>query len=135
MWRPTALPLLALALLAGGCGTSDDRRDARAVVERFYDAVRSDDGETACQQLSAGAASQLESQAERSCAGAITALSYEGGAVVGVQVYVTSAKVDLRNGESAFLDREPDGWRLSAVACAPEDGKPRDRPFECEVEA
>ena len=29
----------------------------------------------------------------------------------------TSARVELRGGVSAFLDREPDGWRITAVGC------------------
>jgi hypothetical protein len=43
--------------------------------------------------------------------------------------------VDLAGGESAFLAPEQGTWKLSAVGCAPEAGKPHDRPFECEVEA
>ncbi len=33
------------------------------------------------------------------------------------------------------LGREADGWKLSAIACKAEKGKPSDRPFECEVES
>ncbi len=51
------------------------------------------------------------------------------------EVFITNAKVDLSGGESAFLSREDDGWKLSAIACKPEKGKPADRPFECEVES
>ena len=27
------------------------------------------------------------------------------------------------------------GWRLSAVGCSAEDGKPADRPYDCELQA
>ena len=47
----------------------------------------------------------------------------------------TAAKVDLSGGESVFLGREEDGWKLSALACKAEEGKPADRPWECEVES
>jgi uncharacterized protein YceK len=126
--------LLALLTLAG-CGTSDDRGQARSVVERFYDAVRNDRADEACAQLSSAAVEQLESQTQQSCSGAVTRLDLQGGAVVDAHVYLTNAKVDLRSGESAFLGREPSGWRISALACRPEEGKPRDRPYECELEA
>lgn len=126
---------LAVAALAAGCGTGDDQRQARATVERFYDAVRRGDGRTACAQLTSPAREQLQSQTEQGCDDVVTRLSYEGGAIVGVQVYVTNARVELRNGESAFLDRQPEGWRLSAIGCTAAEGKPRDRPFECEVAA
>ena len=48
---------------------------------------------------------------------------------------MTNAKADLSGGESAFLSREPDGWRLTAIGCKAETRKPRDRPFDCELEA
>ena len=129
-----ALPLIALILLAG-CGTSDDRDQVRSTVERFYDAVRNDRGDEACNLLSEPAAKQLESQTGQSCRGVITRPEYEGGSVTDVDVAVTHAKVTLDGGESAFLNRRSDGWRLTAVACKPEEGKPRDRPMDCEVDA
>jgi hypothetical protein len=50
-------------------------------------------------------------------------------------VYITSAKVDLTHGESAFLNRTSAGWKLVAVGCKPQAGKPADQPFACELEA
>ena len=41
----------------------------------------------------------------------------------------------MRGGESAFLDREPQGWRISAVARRAEAGSPDKHPMECEAEA
>jgi hypothetical protein len=129
------LPVVLAALALAGCGTGDDREQARTVVERFYDAVRAGDDEAACAQLSEPLVEQVESQTEQSCRGVITRFDFEGGAVVRAQVYVVNAKVDLRSGESAFLSREADGWRISGVGCFPVEGKPADRPFECEAEA
>ena len=130
-----ALVLLALAAAAAGCGTSDDRDQARTTVERFYGAVRADDGEAACEQLGDSLLEQVESQTGQSCPRVITRFQYDGGDVETVEVYITNAKVDLASGESAFLSREDDGWRLSAVGCKAEKGKPADRPLECEAEA
>ena len=77
----------------------------------------------------------LEGDTGQSCEAVITRLEYDGGAIVDVNVYVTNAKVDLRSGESAFLDREPAGWKLTAVGCEPELGGPRDVPFDCQAES
>jgi hypothetical protein len=52
-----------------------------------------------------------------------------------VEVYVTNAKADLESGESAYLLQTQDGWRISAVGCTPEGGKPADRPYDCELQA
>ncbi len=126
----------AIAAAASGCGTGDDREQARTVVERFYAAVRAGDGARACAQLSAATASALEDQEQRPCAQAVEELDLRTGAAVGpAVVYVTAAKVDLHGGESAFLDREPTGWKLTAVGCRPEQGKPTARPMTCELEA
>jgi hypothetical protein len=132
MWRVSTLLVL---LVLGGCGTSDDRDQARATVERFYDAIRAQDGEAACAQLTATTSEALEDRAGQECRAVITRLDYGGGAVVGTEVYVTNAKVDLRDDESAFLEREPEGWRISAVGCRSAEGRPRSRPFECEAES
>ena len=44
-----------------------------------------------------------------------------------------TAKVDLADGESAFLELTSDGWRIAAAGCI---GRSRaDQPYECEVEA
>ena len=133
--RASSLLLLLSLTGVAGCGTSDDRDQARTVVERFYDAVRDDRGEDACAELSEAAVKQLESQTSQRCPAVVTRLEYLGGPVVDAHVYVSNAKVDLGGGESAFLNRGPDGWRLSAIACKPEEGPPRDFPMECEVEA
>lgn len=133
--RPPVVVLCALvAIVAGGCGVTDDEAEVRRLTERFYAAVREDDGEAACELLSAEAAKALESQTGQACDDAITRLQYDGGRVEAAVVYVTSAKVDMSGGESVFLSDEPDGWRLVGLACRPETGKPRDRPFDCELE-
>ena len=126
--------LAALAVVAGGCGTSDDRAQARSVVERFYGAVREDEGATACDQLSEATIQALESQTDQTCEDVITRLDYLGGAVGDAHVYVMNAEVGLSTGEHAFLSRERSGWKLTAIGCKPE-GQPRERPMDCEVEA
>ena len=118
-----------------GCGASGDRAETEAVVGRFYDAVSRQDGEAACAELAEATVEALESQSGQSCRSVVTRLDLGGGSIAGVQVAATSARVELRGGVSAFLDREPDGWRITAVGCRPQDGPPTERPMECEAEA
>lgn len=135
---PTGRALLAilvgLAAAGSGCGTGDDRAQARSVVERFYDAVRADDGAAACEQLGEGTVQALEGQTGQTCEEAVTDLDLLGGAVGDARVYLLNAEVGLSSGEHAFLSRGRGGWKLTAIGCKPE-GPPRDRPMDCEVEA
>ena len=129
------IAVLTAALALAGCGRDADVAATQAVTERFFSALQSGDGEQACAQLSPHTRSELESQEQRSCREAVTELQLEGGRVATVEVYVLNAKVDLSSGEAAFLDQGREGWRLSAVGCKAEDGKPADLPYDCELQA
>ena len=129
------LSVLAIVATAAGCGRADDETTARAVTDRFLAAVESGDGEQACTQLSPDTRAELEKQEQRPCRDAVTELELEGGSVARVQVYVLNAMVELSSGEAAFLDEGEEGWRLSAVGCKPQGGKPADRPYDCELES
>jgi len=126
--------LLAVAALSA-CGQSDDRDQVRDVAARFASALADDDGAVACAQLSDAAAQTLEQEERAPCEQAVTELGLDPGAVAKVRVYVTNAQAVYASGERAYLDRSSDGWRLSAVGCRFEDGKPRSRPATCELEA
>jgi hypothetical protein len=126
--------LIIAASLLAGCGTSDDRNQARATTERFYAAVRAHDGTAACAQLSPATVKSLEQQESKPCREAVRSLQLHGGRVLRTRVYITNAIVDLSGDEHAFLGREPTGWKLDAVGCRFDQGKPRDRPADCEAE-
>jgi hypothetical protein len=129
------LALFVCALACGGCGRGADEAASRAVTQRFLDALTAHDGAGACAQLSPDTVSAVESQEHRRCPIAILGLGLDSARVVKVAVYLTSAKADLSDGESAFLDQSPQGWRLSAVGCKPQGGKPADEPFDCDLQA
>ena len=121
-----------LAVLVAGCGA--DRDTARAVTERFVAAAGGGDGDTACAQLTPDTRAALEEQDQRECRVAVTQLKLEPGDVSTVRVYVTNAVVELSSGEAAFLEKGAQGWRLSAVGCTPAKGRPKDEPYDCELE-
>jgi hypothetical protein len=125
---------LAAAALTG-CGQSGDRDQVREVASRFAAAIADGDGPAACEQLSEATMEALEQQEGSACPTAIGKLRLDGGDVAHVRVYVTNAQVVYGSGESAFLDRGRAGWRLTAVGCRFDDGKPRDRPATCELES
>jgi hypothetical protein len=125
---------LAAFVALTGCGQSGDEAAVRATTKTFFNAYRSGDGARACQQLSTATAQAVAQQQQSSCAKGVTDLQLRPGAVRRVEVVVTSAKVDLAGGASAFLSEEADGWRLSAVGCRPQ-ADPLEQPMDCEAEA
>jgi hypothetical protein len=133
--RAISIGLLLLCLGTAGCGSSGERARATVVAERFYAALASGDGATACAQLSPDTRKALEDDERKPCREAIGGLSIEPGSPTKLELYLTNAKADLDNGESAFLSLTADGWRLSAVGCKPGDGPPADVPMDCELEA
>jgi hypothetical protein len=133
--RSLPLGLVLLSLGLAGCGGSGDRAAATGVAERFFAAVGSGDGATACGLLSVDTRNKLEQDEQMPCREAIGDVQIQPGALAGVEVFSINAKADLANGDSAFLSLTEDGWRLSAVGCKPADGPPSDVPMDCELEA
>jgi hypothetical protein len=132
--RLAAVVLLAIGCGSAGCGADTDVAAVRAVSERFSAAVKAQDGERACAQLTPQTRARLEKQEQRQCREAITGVRLEPGSVIRVQVYVLNAIVELSNGEAEFLEQGQEGWRLSAIGCTPQKGKPVDHPYDCQVE-
>jgi hypothetical protein len=135
MTRTATIAFALSALALCGCVRDGDRREAQVVTERFFAALQRNDGALACAQLSTDARDELESQEGEPCRQAITGLGLHGAGITSVQVFVTDAKVDLADGDSLFLGSTAQGWRLSAVGCKPQEGKPPDSPLDCALEA
>jgi hypothetical protein len=121
--------------LSSGCGGGGARADVRAVSDRFLRALEAHDYAAACTALSRQARAQLEDEEGKPCAEAIGGFGLQGSAVRRVQVFMTDAKADLQDGDSLFLSNGTDGWRLDAIGCRPQGGKPADRPYDCALEA
>ncbi|WP_101783344.1 hypothetical protein [Nonomuraea indica] len=122
------LPLALLALvLVTGCSV-DTSAPART-VERFHSALAAQQDEAACALLAPRTAEKLPDPGQ-TCAEALRALRLgAGGPVTGVQVWGDEAQVRLA-GDTVFLHRFSDGWRVKAAGCEPRAGLP----YDCEVE-
>jgi hypothetical protein len=130
--RRIGLVSLGVAVALAGCGRNDDERAVSAVTDRFLRAIEANEGDLACAQLSSDTADALGQEEGEPCEEAAPGLEISASEVRRAQVYGVSAKVDLADGESAFLELTPDGWRVAAVGCRPVAGE---EPYECEVEA
>lgn len=124
--------VVAGALVFSACGQGGDKESVRSVSERFYVAVASKEGPKACSELGTDTVSELEKQEEKPCPKAVLELKLSGSKAAGETVYVNSAKVELVEGDTVFLDKEADGWKISAAGCKPTSD---DEPYDCEVES
>jgi len=129
-----AMPALVALLVLAGCGQSDDRAAVRSTTQRFLAAYNAKQGVVACGMLASETRKSLESDESKPCPRAIDSVNVAGGPVVGVEVALTSARVELAGGESFFLSEEKSGWRIAALGCR-SSGTPTRTPFDCELEA
>lgn len=123
----TLLIVAALALAVVGCAP-DTAAPARA-AERFHEAVSAHREDAACSMLTRKTAEKLPDSGQ-TCAEALREVKLgPGGAVTAVSVWGEAAQVRLA-GDTLFLQRFSDGWRIKAAGCRPV----RDLPYDCEVE-
>lgn len=122
---------MPLALALAGCGTADDRRQARLAAQELHADVAARDGAAACARLSPPAVEALEQQAKAPCARAVLELALGSGRVDRVEVWETEAVVVFEDRGRTFLGRRPDGWKVTAAGCEPEPGGPA----KCELES
>jgi hypothetical protein len=133
MSRISAMAVCVLtAVLAVGCGTGDDRDQARAAAQGLYAAFERHDGRAACDRMSPSLRAQLVDDEGGPCAKAVLDLKLSGRTPDSVRVYAGSAVVRLAGGgDTVFLSRTAEGWRVDALGCHP-DGP---GPYDCEEAA
>jgi hypothetical protein len=125
----TAAGVVLLLGLVSGCGNGQEADVARAST-RFYQALADRDGAAACDVLAPSTRSELEKSAQKPCDQAI--LEEDVPSVTAphrIAAFGTMAKVDFA-GETAFLARFRDGWKVMAAGCTE---RPH-RPYDCQLE-
>lgn len=124
------LAVVTLALCS--CGRSGDRHTVRAVATAFYAAAERHDGARACALLSSDTRKALENQESERCVKAIEKVDLNGGPVADVSVYSVQAAVELRGGDTVFIEDTKQGWRVSAAGCRPAG---QGEPADCDLES
>jgi hypothetical protein len=120
--------VLATAGIVGTAGCSAAGEPAVvAAADRFVGAVDRHDGAAACAMLTEYARHDTETFG-RNCPTQLAGLP-DPGAVQQVEVWGDTAQVRLAHG-TLFLLQFPDGWRVSAAGCVPQE----DAPYRCEVQ-
>ncbi|WP_327584256.1 hypothetical protein OHA25_52035 [Nonomuraea sp. NBC_00507] len=119
--------LIVLAVALTGCAV--DTVSPARVAERFHALITAGQDEAACGMLARKTADKLPRRGQ-SCADALRELRLgPGGVVVSVSVWGDEAQVRLA-GDTIFLHRYSDGWRVRAAGCEPVP----DLPYDCEVD-
>lgn len=120
-WWPRNAGVASLLLIAAacvGCGSSQDAA-VRSSVSTFYEAVYSGEGAAACSLLAPRTRSELEQSSGQSCAEALAAERVpQVDQPTEIVAFGTMAQVRY-HGETTFLTRFQDGWRVVAAACTP----------------
>ncbi|MFF8413082.1 hypothetical protein [Streptomyces omiyaensis] len=122
---------LLCALLVSGCGASAARVDgATDAGRRFAAALAAGDHRAACALLAPATREEIEDDGRIPCR---TALREAGPPVAGqprgTDVYGNEALVRM-TGDTLFLSRFDEGWRVTAAGCEPQGG---DEPYRCSV--
>ena len=109
--------VLVGALVLAGCGVGGDRAEIRQVTTGFLGALRAGDGGAACAALSPALQQQIAKQGP--CLRVLRRAQVRGRGPGQVLVYIGSGRVRLLGGDTLFLDRLRDGWKVSALGCRP----------------
>lgn len=120
--------MVATALAAAGCGGEDTA--ANQIATDFYTAVADGDAGAACALLAPQTREELERSTGQSCE---AALPSELGSVAGgsteTDAYGDGA-IATRGGDTVFLVRFADGWRVTAAGCTHTDDS---LPYQCSI--
>ncbi|WP_067438888.1 hypothetical protein [Nocardioides jensenii] len=115
--------LLPITLTGCGSGQEDAVRNAASA---FQDAVHDQRWDRACAMLAPETRSELEDSAQTPCASAIPEEHVATPADPDdVEIFGTTAQLRY-DGETLFLTRFGDGWRVLAAGCTPRGPKPYD---------
>ncbi|MFI6316171.1 hypothetical protein ACIBG8_01555 [Nonomuraea sp. NPDC050556] len=125
MRRSSTVLTALLALLVAGCASADP--GPARVAGAFSVAVDHGRWEQACGLLSQQARDGVETGG-RTCASALEELRLPGGAPREARVFGDEAQVRLA-GDTVFLHRFGDLWRVHAAGCEPRAGLP----YRCEI--
>jgi len=129
--RGTAALLAVMLLSCGatGCGDSAEESSVRRATTTFFADVSAHHDGRACADLAPQAAQGLAT-GDSDCAGQIGELKLTGGTIRAVRVWGERAQV-LLSGDTVFLTRLRQGWKVTAAGCR----RQAKGPYDCDVEA
>ncbi|MBL1065172.1 hypothetical protein [Streptomyces sp. 7-21] len=133
-----ALPVLAGLAGLAGCAPGGQEDAAGLAAAAFLRALRDGDEDAACRALAPRARQALVSAAKAPCPqalaeaarSALPASAVRQAAVREVDVWGREARVTVR-GDTLFLSRFDDGWRVTAAGCRARPSAPG---YDCGIQ-
>lgn len=117
--------------LVGVSACTGPGADQAAQVAESFEQLTSTDAAQACDLLAPGTRIEVEKSAKKSCPEALGDEDLpDPSAVSGVDVFGHDAIVRF-SGDTVFLARFPEGWRVTAAGCEP--GLTDQKPYDCDV--
>lgn len=116
---------VAAAFVVSGCGASSERDPVQDVATRFVTAVARSDAATACSLIAPRAVRRMKDK----CAQVLPTFGLPSDRPDSIQVWGDTAQART-SGDTLFLRRFADGWRIVAAGCVPHG----EDPYECEVD-
>lgn len=121
-----------LLSLTPGCAVSAGSAvsGAQATAQRFTEAVSDGDHAQACSLLAPETKAQLERASGKACGDALAEENLAAAAAFeDIATFGTMAQVRFA-GDTIFLAKFPQGWKVLAAGCSPVP----DRPYDCRLE-
>lgn len=128
MSRSTLIGIVLLAVTAAGCSSSRDGT-VEQVADDFRSALRSEDGDAACKELSDPVRFELELSSGATCEVELRVAELPAdGKVRDVTVSGTAAQVRYED-DVIFLSEFDDGWKIIGAGCLSRSVGP----YDCQV--
>ena len=129
MGRAAVLAVVTVAGLTAGCGAQPGEDAVTRAAGQWLAAAQGRDAAALCRLLTPAAA-ESAATGDETCQQALGDLDLPGDGPVGaVQVWSDQAQVRA-GGDTLFLTRLSDGWRVNAAGCRQQG----DEPYDCAVE-
>jgi hypothetical protein len=126
--RVVLLSLLVATLAGCSLGPAEDGPSSAA--KSFATAWAHKDGAALCSRLAPDTRAEVAQSAKKPCAqGILDEDLPDAGRVRSTQVWGRAAQVSL-TGDTFFLSRFQDGWKVLAAGCKPQS----DKPYDCQLQ-
>ncbi|MCE7010841.1 hypothetical protein LWC34_49770 [Kibdelosporangium philippinense] len=124
------LPMLLVAVFVlSGCSGASESAPVREIATEFVSALADNDATTACSLFAPQAVQRIARLRPEGCAQVLATMGLPTDRPGQVEVWGETAQVKT-SGDTLFLKRFTQGWRIVAAGCVSRG----EEPYECKVD-